>query len=109
MLDLYEMFVDARDLSTKDDETTLTMAQYGELLDQRALAKLTENTATESFEGEILDGVQWQFGVDYNIGDIVTMQNEFNINRNVRVTAVTESEDDTGYYCIPIFENVEAE
>lgn len=108
MLDLYEMFVDARDLSTKDDETTLTMAQYGELLDQRALAKLTENTATESFEGEILDGVQWQFGVDYNIGDIVTMQNEFNINRNVRVTAVTESEDDTGYYCIPIFENVEA-
>lgn len=106
-LDLYEMFVDARDLSTKDNNTTLTLAQYGELLDQRALSKLTENMVTESFEGEILDGVQWQFGVDYNIGDIVTMQNEFGINRNVRVTAVTESEDDTGYYCIPIFANVE--
>lgn len=107
-LDLYEIPIDARDLSSKvEDGKTLTPAEYKELLNTRGLNKLREHGITESFEGEIQEGIQWHYKQDYFIGDIVTIQNEYGIQKDVIIAAVTECEDDTGYYCIPVFENVE--
>lgn len=45
--------------------------------------------------------------IDYNLGDIVEVENEYGLKARVRITEVIESEDENGYTCIPKFENVE--
>ena len=106
-LDLYEVFIDARDISSTRESKTLNHDEYGELLDIRAKEKFIEYKTVEAFDGEIQADMQWKYKQDYFIGDIVTMQNEYGIEKDVRITAVTECEDDTGYFYIPIFENLE--
>ena len=104
---MYEVFIDARDISSTRESKTLNHDEYGELLDIRANEKFIEYKTVEAFDGEIQADMQWKYKQDYFIGDIVTMQNEYGIEKDVRITAVTECEDDTGYFYIPIFENLE--
>ena len=44
---------------------------------------------------------------DYTLGDIVTIENEYGIRKNVRISAIMETWDASGYTAIPTFENVE--
>ncbi len=106
-LDLYMIPIDARDLSSKTQSGgTLPEEEYRELLIQRGLSKLSELNITEVFEGEIQADVQWKYKKDYFLGDIVTLENEYGIRKNVRISEVVECEDNTGYYYIPKFESV---
>lgn len=105
-LDRYELFVDARDLQkTSTDssgkETTMTDAAYMEALKARGLEKLKDTQYTESFEGEA-DWGTYQYRVDYDVGDIVTIRNQFGISANIRIVAVEEIEDEDGYTVTPI-------
>lgn len=105
-LDRRELFADARDLQktstdSSGNETTLTDAEYYAQLQARGLEKLKDAQYTESFEGEA-DWGTYQYRVDYDVGDIVTIRNRFGISANIRIVAVEEIEDEDGYTVTPI-------
>lgn len=97
-----ELYVDARDLQSEvynDDGTsyTLTPTQYNAILTQRGEEKLAENVKTETFEAQIrqFGDVQYEFGVDYQKGDKVTVIDEqLGLSVSARITSVEEDFDD---------------
>ena len=103
-LDRFEVFTDARDLSqNKDSETdAISDEVYLALLQERGREKLASLGFTEGFSGEVLP-VNFIYGTDYYLGDIVTIINKYGISRDVRILSVIESVDDTGAKTIPQF------
>lgn len=90
-----EMYVDARDLQSKSvgddgEEIILTPTQYNEVLTNRGNQKLSECIVIENFDASIrqFGKTQYQFGVDYKIGDIVTVVDN---NLSVEVDAIVYS------------------
>lgn len=107
-LDRREIFVDARDLSSEvEGGGTLTTEQYNQLLIARGLENLAENPDSESFEGEIESIRQYVYKRDFDLGDIVTVQNQYGISANPRIIEIIESEDAEGLKVIPSFESWE--
>lgn len=103
-LDRYETFTDARDLSSnKDSEEAIDSATYLKLLAERGLENLATLAYTEGFSGEVLSDVAFKYGVDFFIGDIVTVINKYGIRQNVRVLSAIESEDESGVKLLPQF------
>lgn len=99
-----EVFVDARDLSTNDGE--ISDEDYTAQLMARGAENIAENPITEAFDGEI-DTTNFVLDEDYTLGDIVTVENEYGIRKNVRIAAIVECWDENGYTAIPTYENVE--
>lgn len=87
-VDVRELYVDARDLQreegTGEDE-------YKALLHQRGLEKLAECARVESFEGNGEDVENFAYMVDWDLGDIVTIQYaRLGITMHERITEVEE-------------------
>lgn len=101
-LNRYEVYVDARNISSNDGE--ITEADYINQLREQGVETLAERAIVETFSGEIIPGQTYQYGVDYFLGDIVTVANEYGIRNDVRIVEIIESEDETGYKIIPTFE-----
>ena len=95
--DRKEMYVDARDLqSDSTSGVSMTDSEYTKAMKQRGLEKLSDFIKTESFESSlrVFSGTQYKFGVDYFVGDTVTMQDA---RLGVQVDAVvSEAEEDYG-------------
>lgn len=102
-LDRYEVYVDARDVSSNNGETPI--ADYNEQLIQRGQEKLAEADYTENFEGEVSYGYTYEFGKDYFLGDIVEVVNEYGMAASTRILEIIQSEDESGIYTIPTFSN----
>ena len=102
-LDRFEMFTDAKDISSTNDGATISASQYLKLLEERGKEKLAELAYTEGFSGEVLPNVGFKYGIDYYLGDIVTVISEYGIKRNVRVLSAIESEDVSGTKLLPQF------
>lgn len=100
-----EIFVDARDLSTNEGE--ISDDDYTAQLVARGAEKVAEHALSEAFDGEMDTGNTFVLDVDYTLGDIVTVENEYGIRKNVRISAIVEVWDADGYAAIPNFENVE--
>lgn len=100
-----EVFVDARDLSTNDGE--ISADDYTAQLVARGAEKLAEHALSEAFDGEMDTSNTFVLDEDYTLGDIVTVENEYLIRKNVRISAIMETWDAEGYTAIPSFENVE--
>lgn len=79
------------------DSVTLRDGLYDLYLINRALEKMAETTVTTSFDGSIIPNVNYTYRIDYNLGDIVTVKNEFGISKSVRIIEALESESPTGY------------
>lgn len=102
-LDRFETFTDARDLSqNKDSEDEITLSTYLTLLQERGRETLAMRSVTEGFSGEVLE-VNFKYGTDYYLGDVVTIINKYGISKDVRVLSVIESTDDTGTKILPQF------
>lgn len=103
-LDRYEVFTDARDISSnKDTEDEIDAATYKTLLLERGRENLAALAITESFTGEVLSDVSFKYGEDFNLGDVVTVINRYGISANTRVLSAIESEDENGIKLIPQF------
>lgn len=105
-LERYEMYVEATDLSTNSDEP-ISASQYETMLKERGIEKLAAATATENFEGDVESTNTYVYKDDWNIGDIVQIENEFGITAKSRIIEVIESEDASGHKIIPTFEKWE--
>lgn len=101
-LDRRETYIDARDMSTNNGE--ISESEYMSKLSQRGKEKLNEFVATTSFDNEIETRMTYRYKVDYNLGDLVTVENEFGIVSKPRIIEIIESWDETGYSVIPTFE-----
>lgn len=100
----YELFTDARDLSSEEDGQPLTDAQYNAKLKERGLEKLSEYSVTTTFEGQAETQNTFVYGKDFFIGDIVQIENEFGLAARVRIAELIRSYDDSGYSVYPTFE-----
>lgn len=97
-----ELYVDARDLQSEvmnDDgtQTKLSDSEYMETLQQRGEEKLSEYVTVEIFESQIrqFGDVQYEFGVDYQKGDKVTVIDEqLGVMVSARITMAEEQFDE---------------
>ena len=99
---LRELWVDARTTSSNAEET-LSPADYQILLGMQGAEELESTKETVEFSGEMLDVNQYRYGVDYNLGDKVSVVNEYGIKGTAIVTEITEVEDENGYKIVPTF------
>lgn len=106
-LERREVFVDARDVSRDNGETSLTLSEYETLLIARGDESLVEYSETTLFEGEVESQRQFIFGRDFFLGDIVTVQNEYGITGHPRIVEILESDDSNGRMIIPTFEEMQ--
>lgn len=98
-----EMHTDASGISQTDGENTISDEAYTALLQRQGIDELSQNTRTESFEGEVSSGRTYTYGTDYFMGDIVQNVNEFNIKATSRVTEYIMSQDESGIERYPTF------
>lgn len=56
-----------------------------------------------TLNGTVLIGSQFLYRKDYDLGDIVTIRNNFGVSGSAIIHEVTEVEDQTGYRVIPAF------
>lgn len=99
----YEIFTDAREISSNIDGEDIPRADYIKLLQEKGLEKLARRSIVEGFSGEVLPNAAFKYGVDFNLGDVVTVKNEYGIEKDVRVLSVIEASDDNGEKLIPQF------
>lgn len=73
--------------------------EYKQQLTEAGDTELAQLVVLEGFEGSIdLVNSSFEYGIDFEIGDIVTVQdNSINKYINVRVVTATEVQDDGGY------------
>lgn len=101
----YEYFVDARDLSTNNGE--ISEDTYNVQLTERGIENLSTLGIQELFSGSIAPDVNYAYKQDYNLGDVVQIENEFGISAAPRIIEIIECEDDNGYSLTPTFDSQE--
>ena len=98
-LNRYEIFVNAKDIRV---ESGITEAVYNAMLAQKGAESLTPRV--EYFEGNVLLEGTLNYKQDYDLGDIVTIENsKWGKRINVQITEITEVYDDNGMQIIPVF------
>lgn len=96
--------------STNSDgvyEEKITVTDYTYLILIRAIARntLAEHLTTTSFTGDVDTVNTYEYKTDYNLGDIVKVENDYGIEAQARITEIMESDDtDNGYQVEPKFE-----
>ncbi len=107
-LRLREIYVDARDISS--DAGAISDSEYNAMLTERGKENLaSEHSVTETFEAEIEPERPFAYKIDYNLGDIVTVTNEYGVTANPRIVEIIESWDETGYKAVPAFDALEVQ
>lgn len=87
-----------------NDECTMGDVVYQSWLMADGYEALAEYGEVISFNGTIEPHTTFEYGVDYFLGDIVTVENHYGISKAVRITEVVEAEDENGYTCEPSYE-----
>ena len=93
-----ELWVDARDIQSEDDEgNKLTEEQYKVLINQRAEEKAVENDIQESYEATVITkNKRYVYGKDYFLGDFVTVvDTQLGLEFDVQIIGITFSQQNT--------------
>ena len=106
-LNRFEMFVDARDIDEQDDdEKPRPVKDIIAELTQRGNEKLAEVARIRTFEIENLTKSPFKYEEDWNLGDIVTVQNlNWGVTMDSRITGVTEVYEASGFRLNATFGN----
>lgn len=105
-LDRREMFTDAATISSSYNGGTLSLTNYNLLLTHRGFVDLVDNNAVEAFDGQVDPSINYVYDVDYALGDIVQIENEYGLSGRTRVKEYIFSEDKVGEKVFPTFESV---
>jgi hypothetical protein len=94
-----------------EDNTNCTFYRivYNMYLLARGAENLSEYGKVITFEGSVVPDVTFVYKEDYNLGDVVTVVNEYGITASARIAEVVEVLDDRGYSLEPKFEYQEDE
>ena len=86
-LELREDFISATDISQED----ITHAQYLAALQERGNQQLEANKFIKCFEFEADPDINFTYGVDYDLGDIVTVKKKsWDLTEDMRITEIQE-------------------
>lgn len=97
------------DAAPADDDTVKVLPIiYAGYLTARGKERLSELGALTSFEGSVIPNVTFTYKSDYFLGDLVTVRNEYGIQKTARIVEVVEVYDDNGYSIEPAFEYLES-
>lgn len=102
-----EMFVDARDLSSSTESGDLTETEYADILTTRGINKLSELQKRTAFESELEALISYQYGIDFFMGDIVQIENEYGQTDKVYISEVIISSDESGEFVYPTFQKID--
>lgn len=95
------IYIDARQSSSDG----ITSSEYRKMLKNEGVEALEVQRVTTSFNGEILNYNNYTYGVDYNLGDKVSIINEYGVRGNATITEITEVDDASGYRLVPTLSN----
>ena len=102
-----EIYVDARDISSDTESGTIPDTEYNALLVSRGQEKLAEAPMELNYTGQIEPTVNFIYGTDYELGDIIEIINEFGTANAARITEIIESWDENGHTIVPTFNTEE--
>lgn len=102
-LNRFEIYVDARDLSTNEGE--ISASDYNVMLSEKGNEKLAELQTVSSFDGEIDATKNYVLNRDFYLGDIVQAINEYGISKSTRIVEIIDADDENGSSIIPTFSN----
>ena len=98
-LERREIFVNAKDQRLEEG---MSLADYNQLLAQKGSESLVPRT--EYFEGTVLPNENVTYKTDYDLGDIVTIENSrWDKRIHVRINEITEVSDENGETLVPVF------
>lgn len=104
-LERRELFTDARDISSTDEDgNPISDSEYLKLLQTRGAERLSETDETAFFDGSLSVNNEFRYGIDFSMGDLVQVENEFGFQAKVRVTEYIRSSDVNGDSAYPSFE-----
>jgi hypothetical protein len=86
---------------TNDPNNPLDAAKLNNLLTEEANSLLYANSTVKAVDGEIVPENQFQYGVDYNLGDIIEIQGNSDVISNSRVTEYIRAQDEAGERSYP--------
>ena len=72
----------------------------------RGLIELYKFNVTAMFDGQISEQIADRYNNDYFLGDIIRLDGEYGLSRNVRISEFIRSDDNTGSKAYPTFEVV---
>lgn len=103
----HEEFIDARDIAeTDDDENPLPEQQVIQALTDRGKQKLSELIQEEYLEGQVLTNSPFKYQIDYDYGDITTIQNlDWGVTMDARITEIEEIYETSGFSIEATFGN----
>lgn len=87
------LMVFADDISADDVGSDLLQLQV--LLYQRALDALANNNYTKIVDGEVVPQSEYEYGNDYNLGDLVELEGYTSVQK-ARITEYIRSQDESG-------------
>lgn len=90
------LYVNASDVETTEEN-------YVEKLSQKAREALTDHKRTSVFDGDIDPDSVYQYGRDYNLGDIIKIQDNWGNDAQARVSEFIWSYDSSGVQSYPSF------
>lgn len=102
-----EKFTDARDVSSMVNGVQLSSSEYNSLLVQRGLLSLLESLPKTAFDGQVDPNSTYKEGVDFFLGDIVQIENEYGLRGKARVTELIFSENLSAKDVYPTFQMIE--
>lgn len=109
-LDRKELYVDARDLQSElENDEVMSDEEYEALLINRGNEKLSENKAETAFSGEAETQRSFRYGEDFDMGDIVQVEDGYGHQNRARVIEFITSQDESGISTYPTFEVVQDE
>lgn len=108
-----EIYNDASNINHEVEEngkkTTLTAAEYTAQLKQSSDDVLNDNKIKETAECEVDYKIQYEYGRDYFVGDIIQMENEYGLSDALRVKEFITSYSDSGIETYPTFQSLKDE
>ena len=103
-LDRKEIFVDAQSIGRNSyGETPLTDEEYLAKLVEKGNEVLGENVPIELFDGQAIIDSMYVFGVDYFMGDIIQISNEYGNESKSRIIEMKYFQDPAGVKMTPTY------
>jgi hypothetical protein len=99
------MFVNYTDLTVED--YAFEMVKLRDTLNQRAKDLLANNNYVRLLDGEIVPQTQYKYGLDYMMGDIISLKGVHDTYQKARVVEYIHSEDATGEKAYPTLSVIE--
>lgn len=102
-----EMYVSAQSISSNIPEgLEITPESYLEQIRYQGQLALRETKYTTAFDGELNIDVQYIYGKDFFLGDIVQIENEYDVTARSRITEIMWSQDASGTQTVPTFVSI---